>query len=254
MTEHRFHTPGGLELRVDVPAGDVDVRTAEGEESVVLVEGDERLVEQTRVDLEGRTLVVSLRERQAFGIRFPIAALLRGSAGLRVRVSVPHGSGATVSTASADTRIEGRLASLRVTTASGDVTVAGEIEGGATVKTVSGDVRIDRVGGSLVCQTVSGDVHVGRVGGSVEAQSVSGDVRLESLRDGHVRFASVSGDVGVGVEEGSFLDVDAGSASGDLSSEVPLAAEPAPGGAQGPTIVLRGRTVSGDLRIFRARS
>ena len=55
---------------------------------------------------------------------------------------------------------------------------------------------------------------------------MSGDVRIDSTREGNVTVQSVSGDIEVGVEAGTNLDVDAGSVSGDLSSEVPLGSDP----------------------------
>ena len=230
MAEHRFHTPGPLVLQVGIPAGDVTVDSVDGDESVVVVDGDDRLVEQTEVTLDGGRLVVSFRGRKPFGITIAIGDFSIGSRRLRVRASVPHGAELAVATASADVKAEGRFGTLEAKTASGDVRVRGEIEREATVKTVSGDVRLDRVGGDVKAQTVSGDVSVGWVGGSVETKSVSGDVRVESVRQGDASFTSVSGDVEVGIAAGSFLDVDAGSVSGDLSSEVPLASSPGEGG------------------------
>jgi DUF4097 and DUF4098 domain-containing protein YvlB len=149
-------------------------------------------------------------------------------------------------------KLRGRLQSLESKSASGDLAVIGEIERDATVKTVSGDVRLDRVGGNLRFTTVSGDVLVRSVGRSVEGKAVSGDVRLESTREGNVAVQSVSGDIEVGVEPGTNLDVDAGSVSGDLDSEVPLGSDPTDGEGSGPTLVVRGKTVSGDFRVFRA--
>jgi DUF4097 and DUF4098 domain-containing protein YvlB len=168
-----------------------------------------------------------------------------------VSASIPHGSDAVVATASADVRTQGRLGTLEVRTASGDLTVEGEVQGDAVVRTVSGDVRIARIGGSLRCQTVSGNLEVDRMDGSIEMKSVSGNLRCQHVRSGRATFNSVSGDVRVGIAIGSFLDVDAGSISGDISSEVPLASGPSDLG-EGPTVVLRGKTVSGDVRVVRA--
>ena len=155
--------------------------------------------------------------------------------------------------ASADMTVDGRLAALEIKTVSGDMRANGEIEGNATVKTVSGDLRVAAIGGDLRVQSVSGDVTARSVGGSVEAKSVSGDVRVESVREGNATATSISGDIEIGVAAGSNVDVDANSVSGELSSEVPLASDPAAGGVgDGPTVVVRGKTVSGDFRVFRA--
>jgi hypothetical protein len=252
MAEHRFHTPQPVELEVNVPAGDVEVETVDGDESVVTVTGSEKLVEETRVELVGNRLVVELRRKGAFGIMISIGDFSIGGLHLNVRARVPHASLATLQTAAADMTLRGRFASLETKSAAGDLTVDGEIEGDAHVKTVSGDVRLRSVGGELTVQTVSGDVGASSVQNGVFAKSVSGDVRVDSVHEGKVSAQSVSGDIEIGVAAGTNLDVDAGSVSGDLASEVPLADDPHALVGDGPTLVVRGKTVSGDFRVFRA--
>ena len=216
MAERRFHTPGPIELDVSIPAGDVEVETIDGEEALVAVEGDERLVEQTEVRFDGTVLSVEFRGKKPFGIAISIGDFSFGNGKLRVRAQVPHASGARITTASADVKLRGRLQSLEAKTASGDLVLSGKVEHDATIKTVSGDVRID------------------------------------SVREGHVTLQSVSGDIEVGVEAGTNLDVDAGSVSGDLTSEVPLGSDAASAAGEGPTLVVRGKSVSGDFRVVRA--
>jgi hypothetical protein len=251
MAEYRFDTPEPIELDVNVPIGDIDIETIDGDESFVTVTGSEKALAQMRVELEGRKLIVQLKGKHPFGISISIGDFSFGSGGLQIKARVPHSSVASIDTATADMKLRGRYASVNAKSASGDLVVTGEIEGDANLKTVSGDVRIGRIGGDLRGTTVSGDVSAGAVDGSVELKSVSGDVRFDSVREGTVNVQSVSGDIDVGVAPGTNLDVDAGSVSGDLTSEVPLGSEPG-AASDGPTLVVRGKTISGDFRVFRA--
>jgi DUF4097 and DUF4098 domain-containing protein YvlB len=249
MAGHTFHTPQPVELVVKVAAGDIDVETVDGEESSVVVEGPDKLVDQTIVKLVGSRLSVELRNK---GIGVSIRELISSGGGrLHVRALVPSASAAELATASADMHLRGRYASLSAASVSGDLDVEGEVDGDAEVKTVSGSARLQRIGGELRANSVSGDVSASFVGGDVTVASVSGDVRVGSAREGTFSAQSVSGDIQLGVPPGTNVDVDAGSASGVLMSEVPLASAPGAGG-DGPMLVVRGKTVSGSFRLVRS--
>ena len=249
--EHRFHTPNPVELDVKIPAGDIVLETIDGEESTVVVEGNEKLVEQTTVELQGNRLVVEFRGPKPFGITIEIGGWRIGNEKLRVHARVPHSSRAVLQTTSADSNVAGRLAELEVRTMSGDLAVVGEIERDATIKTVSGDVRFQEpIGGSLQVQTVSGDLYAVRVSSSLTVKSVSGDVRIDSIREGKATLQSVSGDITLAVERGTTVDVDANSVSGDLASDFEIG--DGDGIEPGPVLVIRGKTVSGDFRLTRA--
>lgn len=200
--------------------------------------------------LVGNKLTIGHRGKKPFGITISIGEFSFGSGGLQISAKVPHRSQASLTTAAADMKLRGRYRSVETKSASGDLTITGEIERDVVVKTVSGDIRVDQVGGALKVQSVSGDIAVAKVEGSIESKTVSGDVRFDSVREGTVTAQSVSGDIEVGVAPGTNLDVDAGSVSGDLSSEVPLGSDRAD--EAGPTLIVRGKTVSGDFRVFRA--
>ncbi len=252
MLERTYTTPLPLELDVGIPSGDIEVETVEGEESNITVDGDDRLLEEVEIRQDGDRVVVSYRGKGKIGFSLSPFAIVFGNE-LKVRASIPHGAGVKVKTASADTDLEGHFGPLGINSVSGDFRLRGEVAGDASLKTVSGDAELERVDGDLSVQTVSGDVRSGPVAGSANAKTVSGDIRFDAVIAGDVRFTSVSGDVEIGIAEGSSVDVDAGSTSGDLSSEVPLGSEPVLGeGASAPTVVLRGRTVSGDVKVFRA--
>jgi DUF4097 and DUF4098 domain-containing protein YvlB len=244
MAEQRFATPGPVRLQVKIPMGNVDVATVESAESTVSIEGSEKLVDTVKVELNRDRLVVE-QQRKAF-----IGFFGRFEGSLHVRACVPHHAQVEIVTASGDARLDGIFAALETKSASGDISVNGDVEGNARASSVSGDVHFPGVMGDLTIRSVSGDVTAESVGGSASLKSVSGNVRVGSVREGHVTVQSVSGDVEIGIAPGAMIDVDVKSASGEVSSEFPLSA--APGDSVGPTVVLRGNTVSGDFRVFRA--
>jgi DUF4097 and DUF4098 domain-containing protein YvlB len=197
------------------------------------------------VELVDDRLTVELR-RQTFAGMFE-----RFNESLHVTARVPHRSAVAVATASADAVLDGTFGAVEMASASGDVEVTGEVGGDARTQSASGDTRLCHVSGDLTAQTVSGDLEVDSVDGSATMKSVSGDVHIAALRGGRVNVNSVSGDIELGIVPGSTVDVDAGSLSGDMSSEVPLSDTPGDH-SEGSSVIIRGNTVSGDLRIVRA--
>src|SRR4029077_381904 len=139
MALHTFHTPQPVELELKIPAGEVAVEAAGGEESPVPLEGDERLVDQTVVELAGNKLRVELEGGKGpFGITIAFGSFTIGRASLRIHVRVPHDSRVELSTAAADMVVRGRVGSLETKSASGDLSVDAHVAGNAVVKTVSG--------------------------------------------------------------------------------------------------------------------
>ncbi len=262
-----FPLTGPVLVTVECPAGEVVVTSTDAvaaEVDVQALRDDDatrEAVASAVVELrhDGRELAVEVPKR---GWSF-----LGRDPKIRVEIRVPHGCALVFRTASANVTATGRFADVRGKTASGDVAIDAAAD--VRVDTASGNVRADEVGGEAAVKTASGDVTLGHVAGAVRANLVSGDLRvaaadngaaingvsgdveLGSVTRGDVEVRTVSGDVVVGIRPGSRVHVDATSVSGDLRSDVALDDAP-PGGDDGPLVALRGRTVSGDLRIRRA--
>ena len=135
-------------------------------------------------------------------------------------------------------------------TASGDVQIR-SIGGEAKINSASGDVILREVKGELSVNSASGDVLVREAGSSVGDQHRlrrPGD--RQRRQTGKVTLKSASGDLKVGIREGTSLWVDARSRSGEVRSELPVSDLPPDG--NGPSVELRANTMSGDITVARA--
>jgi DUF4097 and DUF4098 domain-containing protein YvlB len=275
MRRESFDTPGEVALDIRVPAGRIDIEAVPGATTEIELDvrgSDEEaneLLEDARIELRenrgGHEVIVRVEDRSWGGLRF------WRKVDVRLTVRAPEGANVRCVTASADVHGRGRLGSLDAEVASGDIdfdelvgdasakaasgrVMLASVAGDASVNTASGRVELGRVAGEAVIKTASGDVGIEDAGRAVTVATASGDQRIAAVTAGRVDLKSASGDIEVGIREGSNLWVDASAMSGDLSSEVELSdAPPADEGADdAPLVELKAASMSGDIEVVRA--
>ena len=286
MRTETFQTPGETRLDIRRGAGVVRIETAEVKETTVVLEplrdndASRAAIENARVELrdrgKGHEVVIDVRDRGRGIFR---------NAEVLIAVTGPEGTSVESKSGSADVEGHGRFGSVEVETGSGDVEF-GEIAGDAHVNAASGDVQLGSIGGDVRVNTASGDVQIREIGGEAKINSASGDVIIREVRGelsvnsasgdvlvreaastvglntasgdqeigsvttGKVTLKSASGDLKVGIREGTSLWVDARSRSGEVRSELPVSELPPDG--NGPSVELRANTMSGDITVARA--
>lgn len=244
------------------PSGSVAVSGEQTDAIAVEVVASDRgrnaadLLDQVQVSFENGRL----------SVRGPrLGGLLLRRTGLDLTIKVPAGSACQAETASADAAFVGQLGELTVHTASGDITATAD-SGPVTLHTASGDISVERAGqriqittasgdvqvsgtrGELSVSAVSGDLSIGDVSGQVGARTVSGDIAVRGLSGGQADLATTSGDMQVMVTPGIGVYLDLSSMSGRVRSDL----DEQPGGADS-SLDIRCRSISGDIRISKAR-
>ena len=216
-----------------------------------------KAVEHTRVEFRDGTLVVAGTKR---GL-----ALFKGGV-IDVEIELPARSRLQVSLGLATMRAEGEYGDVKIAAATGDVEVdvvkgrlkannasgsftVHTVEGSASVATASGGVTIGDLHGDLKFNGVDGSLSVDRLSGDVKSRTVSGSVDVVAAVRGGVSAHTSSGEVAVGVAEGTAARLDIVTGSGVVSNDL----QPSDGPQQGDeTFVLNVRSGSGDVRIRRA--
>jgi len=274
---YEFHASDKVRLRIEFGSGDIALEASETDRVRIDLTGDGEsggsLVDQTVIEQRGDEVVVDVPRRTGF---------LRRSPSLDLRVLVPLGTRVDVKADAVDIDATGRLgdtqikigsgdlrldhtADVRVQTGSGDVNL-GTADGTATLSTGSGDVtcralaglgrvnsgsgdiRIERADGPLQVNSASGDICIDEAADDVTVDSASGDQHLSRVTRGRVRLNSASGDLHVGVADGTPVWLDVNTLTGSVSSALSGGEPPGDGEA---AVELRVNTVSGDISLAR---
>jgi DUF4097 and DUF4098 domain-containing protein YvlB len=282
MTMPTFQTPKPISATVDVVMGDVRIIAGDAGETVVEVQPsdasnqeDVRAAGQTRVDYADEHLRVKAPKLRSWSVR-------SNGGSVDVTISLPAGSRLQGAGQLADFHADGRLGDSRIKTGLGRIRLdevatvslisgTGDISleratGNAEVTSGSGEVRLREVGGSVVVKNSNGDTWVGEARGDVRvkaangsiavdlahttvaAKTATGDVRLGEVVRGAAVLETRTGDLEVGIREGTAAWIDVTSKVGKIHNGLDTTGAPE---ASAETVEVRGRTTIGDIVIRR---
>jgi DUF4097 and DUF4098 domain-containing protein YvlB len=280
-TMHTFSTPGPTNLRVELGAGECQIRAEQTDTTTVELvpthdDGQaQELVDRATVEQRGDQIVVLVPKAKGslFGRKGEVTATIvvptstaidveLGSADLDAhgtlgRAKVSTGSGEVSLDQVADATVKTGSGDIRITTAAGSVstksgsaeTEIGRITGGFDFLSGSGDIDVDDVEGPVRGKAGSADVKLGRAGNGVDILIGSGDLQIGRVEQGKIAAKSGSGDVSVGVANGTAAYLDIVTGSGETTSSLDASEAPSDGEL---TVELNIRTGSGDVVLQRA--
>jgi hypothetical protein len=275
-----FATPGPIAATVEVAGARVRVTASDRTDTVVLVEpineasrSDVKVANKTEVDFASGQLSVKTTTpgdkngSVAITIELPagssLAAYLAHSS---VQVDGPVGQ-CELHLASGQVQLD-RIDALQASIASGAVAVGhiagranidggafamriGEVKGTVGLSSSGGQAWIGHASADLELNSGSGDFDIDRADGSVTATTASGAIRIGRLTRGQAKLVNGSGNIEIGIGEGTAASVDANSERGSVRNSVSSQGNPA---TQDASVSVHARTRHGDIIVHRAAS
>lgn len=275
-----YATAGPITAKVQVAGARVRVTASDRTDTVVLVEPidtksqkDVKVADKTKVEYADGQLSV---KTTASGTKDQSVA---------ITIDLPTGSSLAVDLAYSAVQADGsfgecdlqmssgqveldRLDALHANIASGEVAI-GHIAGGADIDggaftlrigEVKGTVGLTNSGGQAWIGHASGDLDLGsgscdfdidRVDGSITAGTASGAVRIGRMTHGQAKLMNGSGNIEVGISEGSAASIDVNSERGAVHDFVSSEGQQDPSDHK---VMIHARTRNGDIIIQRAAS
>jgi DUF4097 and DUF4098 domain-containing protein YvlB len=275
-----FATPGPIAATVEVAGAQVRSTASDRTDTVVLVKpineasrSDVKVADRTKVDFaDGQLSVKTTTPGDKSG-------------SVAITIDLPAGSSLAAYLAHSSVHVDGSLGecelhlasgqvqldhidALQASIASGEVTIGhiagrADIDGGAfamRIGEVQGPVRLSSSGGQawighasadLDLSSSGGDLDIDRADASITATTASGAIRIGRLTRGQAKLMNGSGNIEVGIGEGTAASIDADSERGAVHNSVASPGNPGPSDA---LVSVHARTRHGDIIIERAAS
>jgi hypothetical protein len=273
-----FATPGPIAATVQVAGAQVRITASDRTDTVVLVEpineanaSDVKVANKTKVDLAAGQLTVKTtvpgdtNGSVAIAIDLPAgSSLVAYLAQSSVHADGPLG-GCELHMASGRVQLD-RIDALQANISAGEAAV-GQIAGRATIDGGAFTLRIGEVKNALRLSSSAGQTWIGhasadldlssghggfdidRADGSVTAKTGDGAIRIGRLTRGQAELLNRSGDIEIGISDGTAARVDANSERGSVRNSVPSLESP---GTSDNKLTVHARTRYGDVIIQRA--
>ena len=275
-----FATPGPIAATVQVAGAQVRVTASDRTDTVVLVEpineasrSDVKVASKTKVDFAAGRLSVKTttpgdkRGSVAITIDLPAGSSLAAHlAHSSVQADGPIGR-CELHLASGQVQLD-RIDALQASIASGEVVIGhiagrasidggafamriGEVKGPVGLSSSGGQAWIGHASADLDLSSASGDFDIDRADGSITATTASGAIRIGRMTDGQAKLMNGSGNIEVGISEGTAADLDVSSERGAVHNFVSSPGNPDPSDHK---VMVHARTRHGDIIIQRAAS
>jgi Putative adhesin len=127
----------------------------------------------------------------------------------------------------------------------------GEVKGTVRLSSPGGQAWIGHASADLDLSSGSSDFDIDRADGSVTATTASGAIRIGRMTHGQAKLINGSGNIEVGISEGTAASIDAGSERGAVHNFV---SSPGDSDPSDHKVMVHARTRHGDIIIQRAAS
>lgn len=273
-----FATPGPIAATVQVAGAQVRVTASDRTDTAVLVKpvneasrSDVKVANKTKVDFAGGRL----------SVKTTVSGDKNGS--VAITIDLPTGSSLVAYLAHSDVHADGslgdcelhiasgqvqldRINALEANVAAGEVAIGhiagrakidggafalriGEVEGTVGLLSTGGQTWIGHASSDLELSSGSAGIDIDRADGSVTATTASGAIRIGRMTNGQAKLTNGSGNIEVGISEGSAASIDVNSERGAAHNFVASQGEPGPSDAK---VAVHARTRHGDIIVQRA--
>ena len=275
---HTFDTPGPIDATVVVAGAQVRVTASDRTDTVVLVEPIDQ-ASQSDVKVASKTKV-NFADGQ-LSVKTTASGDKNGS--VAITIDLPAGSSLVAYLSHSSVQADGsfgecelhmasgraqldRINALQANIAAGEVTIGhiaeranidgaafamriSEVEDAVKLSSSGGQTWIGHASADLDLSSGHGGFDIDRADGSVTAKTGDGAIRIGRLTRGQAELLNRSGNIEVGISEGTSARVDANSKRGTVRNSVPSQENPDPSDNK---VTVHARTRFGDIIIQRA--